>query len=198
MVLSNPRTTTNRRKLALALFAIAAFAFQSATSANASPLVAGGSYQNEDHSGEGHSREVLDGIDLSFGSFANTILRRSSFIAAVFEQTDFSGANLGRTNLQNADLTNATFSPGTNLRRADLTSATLIGIDLTGVDVRNAIFVGATYDSSTILPFDPVGAGMVLVPEMSPLTLIMLGLLIFAALKCEEKHEDLRSPVSWA
>ena len=63
----------------------------------------------------------------------------------------------------------------------------LIGINLTGVNVGNAIFVGATYDSTTILTFDPVGAGMVYVPEMSPLTLIMLGLLIFATLKHSER-----------
>jgi hypothetical protein len=176
------------RSLILALFAVAAFGFQPSSEAHASPLVAGMSYQYEDHSAENHSDEILDGIDLSFGSFADTNLRNSSFIAAVFVETDFSGSNMRGVNLQNANLTDAVFSAATNLRDADLTSATLIGINLTGVNVGNAIFVGATYDSTTILTFDPVGAGMVYVPEMSPLTLIMLGLLIFATLKHSERH----------
>ncbi len=49
---------------------------------------------------------------------------------------------MARVNLQNANLTDALFSSATNLRNADLTSAVLIGIDLTGVNVGNAIFVG--------------------------------------------------------
>ena len=181
MVLSNLRTVI------LALLGVAAVAFQPSSDAHASPLVAGMSYQDEDHSGENHSNQILDGIDLSFGSFASSNLRNSSFISGIFEQTDFSGSNMGGVNLQNADLTDAIFSSGTNLRDADLTSATLIGIDLTGVNVANAIFVGASYDSTTILTFDPVAAGMVYVPEMSPLTLITSGLLILAAFKHEER-----------
>ena len=176
------------RILVLAFFGVAAFTFQPTNNAIASPLLAGGSYQNEDHSGENHANENLDGIDLSFGSFANSNVRNSSFIGAVFVQTDFSGANMGRVNLQNANLTDALFSSSTNLRNADLTSAVLIGIDLTGVNVGNTIFVGATYDATTILTFDPVAAGMIYVPEMSPLTLIMLGLLIFAGSKRQDRH----------
>lgn len=181
MVLSNLRTVI------LALLGVTAFAIQPSSDAHASPLVAGMSYQYEDHSAENHSGEILDGIDLSFGSFASTNLRNSSFIAAVFVETDFSGSNMSGVILQDANLTDAAFSTTTNLRNADLTSATLIGIDLTGVNVGNAIFVGATYDSTTILTFDPVGAGMVYVPEMSPMTLIMVGLLIFATLKRAER-----------
>ena len=178
---------SNLRALILAPFAVAAFGFQPSSDAHASPLVAGMSYRYQDHSAENHSGETLNGIDLSFGSFAGTNLRNSSFIAAVFVETDFSGSNMAGVNLQNANLTDAVFSDATNLRNADLTSATLIGIDLTDVNVGNAVFVGATYDSTTILTFDPVGAGMVYVPEMSPLTLIMLGLLIFATLKRVER-----------
>jgi len=178
---------SNLRALILVFFAVAAFAIQPSSDAHASPLVAGMSYQYEDHSAENHSGEILDGIDLSFGSFAGTNLKDSSFIAAVFVETDFSGSNLSNVNLQNADLTDAIFSSAVNLRDSDLSGANLVGIDLTGVNVRNAIFVGATYDSTTILAFDPVGAGMVYVPEMSPLTLIMLGLLIFATLKYAER-----------
>lgn len=181
MVLSNLRTVI------LILLGVAVFAFQPSSDVHASPLLAGMSYQYEDHSGENHSNETLDGIDLSFGSFASSNLRNSSFIAAVFVETDFSGSNMSGVNLQNADLTDAIFSSGTNLRDADLTSAILIGIDLTGVNVGNAIFVGASYDSSTILTFDPVAAGMVYVPEMSPLALITSGLLILAALKHGER-----------
>jgi hypothetical protein len=179
---------SNLRSVILALLGVATVAFQPSSDVHASPLVAGMSYQYEDHSGENHSDQILDGIDLSFGSFASSNLRISSFIAAVFVETDFSGSNMSGVNLQSANLTDAIFSSGTNLRDADLTSATLIGIDLTGVNVGNAIFVGASYDSTTILTFDPVAAGMVYVPESSPLTLITSGLLILAALKHEAPH----------
>jgi hypothetical protein len=176
--------------LVLALFGVAAFTFQPTNYAQASPLLPGGSYQNEDHSGENHSDENLDGIDLSFGSFAGTNLRDSSLTTGIFIQTDFSGSNLSNVNLQNADLTDAIFTSAVNLMDADLTGAVLIGIDLTGVNVRSAIFIGAFYDASTILPFDPVAAGMVAVPELSPLTLIMFGLLVFATSKHVERRSD--------
>jgi len=174
---------SNLRMLVLALFGVAAFTFQPTNDAHASPLLAGGWYQNEDHSGENHANENLDGIDLSFVSFASTNLKDSSLIAGIFIQTDFSGSNLSNVNLQNADLTDAIFTSAVNLRDADLTGAVLIGIDLTGVNVRNAIFIGAFYDASTILPFDPAAAGMVAVPELSPLTLIVFGLLVLATLR---------------
>jgi uncharacterized protein YjbI with pentapeptide repeats len=177
---------SNLRSVILALLGVTALAFQPPSDAHASPLVAGMPYQFEDHSGENHSDQILDRIDLSFGSFASTNLKDSSFIAAVFVETDFSGSNMSGVNLQSANLTDAIFSSGTNLKDADLTSATLIGIDLTGVNVGNAIFVGAIYDSTTILTFDPMAMGMVYVPEMSAMTLIMSGLLILAALKHEE------------
>jgi hypothetical protein len=183
----------NLRTLCITLLGVAAFAVQPWTDANASPLFAGGSYQFEDHSGDnkGHKNRTLDGIDLSFGSFASSDLKNTSFIGAIFVETDFSDADLLNTNLQNVDLTDSIFSSGTNLKNANLTNAVLIGVDLTGVDFKNAIFIGATYDSTTILTFDPVGAGMVLVPELSPLTLIMLGLLILAPVL---KHEQRRVP----
>jgi hypothetical protein len=150
--------------------------------AGATALLPGMSYQFEDHSGENHADEFLDGIDLSFGSFANSNLRKSSLIAGVFVQTNFSDTNLRDVSLLNADLTDAIFSPGTILRDADLSGATLIGIDLTGVNVQNAIFIGATYDFTTVLPFDPVDKGMILVPELSPMTLMLLGLLMMPVL----------------
>jgi hypothetical protein len=169
--------------LFLALLGFVAFAFQSPSDARASTLLpAGSSHQFEDHSGENHSSDlVLDGIDLSFGSFANTNLQKLSLIAGVFVQTDFSGANLSKANLQNADLTDAIFSPGTNLNNSNLTGANLIGIDLTGVNVNKTIFIGAIYDSSTVLPFDPVAREMVPVPEKSPLLMMMLGMLTLSA-----------------
>ena len=172
----------------LALFGFVALAFQPASDANASTLFAGGSYQFEDHSNDNHSGEILDGIDLSFGSFASSNLRNASFIAAVFEQTDFSDANLLNVDLMGADLTDAVFNSGTILKNADLSGAVLVGIDLTGVNVQNAIFIGALYDSTTILPFDPVGAGMVVIPELSPMTLMGFGLLILATLKYEKRR----------
>jgi hypothetical protein len=181
----------NLRTFCITLLGVAAFAFQPSTDANALSLVAGGSYQFEDHSGEpDHKNGNLDGIDLSFGSFASSDLKNTIFVGAIFVETDFSDADLLNANLQNADLTDAIFSSGTSLKNADLSGAILIGIDLTGVDVKNAIFVGATYDSTTILTFDPVAAGMVVAPELSPLTLIMFGLLVFATLK----HFERRGP----
>ena len=72
-----------------------------------------------------------------------------------------------------------------------MTGANLIGIDLTGVNVQNAIFIGAIYDSSTVLPFDPVAAGMVPIPEMSPLLMMMLGLLTLSALRRELRHRPM-------
>jgi hypothetical protein len=175
----------------LALVGFVAFAVQPSNDAIASTLVAGMPHQFEDHSGtDNHSNELLDGIDLSFGSFAGTNLKNTSFITGVFVQTDFSGANMLNVVLQNADLTDAIFTSGTNLKNADLTGAILIGIDLTGVNVQNAIFLGAIYDASTILPFDPVAAQMVAVPELTPLTLIMFGLLVFATSKHVERRSD--------
>lgn len=183
----------NLRTFCITLLGVAAFAFQPSTDANALSLVAGGSYQFEDHSGEvDHKNGNLDGIDLSFGSFASSDLRNTIFVGAIFVETDFSDADLLNANLQNADLTDAIFSSGTSLKNADLSGAILIGIDLTGVDVKNVNWLGATYDSTTILPFpfDPVAEGMVLTPELSPLTLIMFGLLVFATLK----HFERRGP----
>jgi len=90
------------------------------------------------------------------------------------------------TNFQDADMTDAIFSSNTILKDANLSGAILIGVDMTDINVQNAIFIGAIYDSTTILPFDPVAAGMVAVPELSPLTLVMSGLMILAAMKREE------------
>jgi len=148
----------------------------------AGPLTAGGSYQFEDHSGENHRNETLDGIDLSFGTFAGTNLSGTSLIGAVFVQTDFTGANLRGTNFTRANLTDATLSPGVNLRNANLTNANLVGVDLTGINITNAIFVGAAYDATTILTFDPVAAGMTPVPEQSPVLFLLLGLTTFAGI----------------
>ncbi len=168
------------------LFGFVAIAFQPTSNANASTLVAGSFYQYEDHSLENHSGENIDGIDLSYGSFADSNLKDSSFISGVFVETDFSGANMINTNFQDADMTDAIFSSNTILKDANLSGAILIGVDMTDINVQNAIFIGAIYDSTTILPFDPVAAGMVAVPELSPLTLVMSGLMILAAMKREE------------
>jgi len=172
----------------MALIGFVAFAFQPASDAEALTLIAGQSYQFEIHSGEDHSNETLDGIDLSFGSFANTSLKNSSLTAGIFVQTDFSDTDFKNADLQNADLTDAIFNAGSNLKNADLSNAVLIGIDLTGVDVQNTTFTGATYDLTSTLPFDPVAEGMILAPELSPSTLIMLGLLVIAALKHGERR----------
>jgi hypothetical protein len=164
-----------------------------AGSSFAGPLTAGGSYPFEIHAGENHSGRALDGIDLSFGSFATSNLRYSSLIGGVFVETDFSGTNLRDTDFSGSDLTNAIFSPAVNLSDANLTNTVLIGVDLTGVNVRNAIFVGAAYDATTILDFDPVAAGMVPVPELSPLTLVLLGLMAMAGLRTSRPLDAARA-----
>jgi len=169
----------------LLLLGLLAFAVQPTKSAGATPLVAGGFYQFEDHSSENHSGQTLDGIDLSFGSFADSNIKNSSFIGGLFEQTDFSDANLQGVDMTNANLLNATFSSGANLKNADLAGANLVGIDLSGVNVQNTNFTGAFYDGTSVLPFDPTAEGMIAVPEISPLTMVMAGLLIFASTKEE-------------
>jgi hypothetical protein len=169
----------------LLLLGLVAFAVQPTKSAWATPLVAGGFYQFGDHSSENHSGQTLDGIDLSFGSFANSNIKNSSLVGGIFEQTDFSDANLQGADFTNANLQNATFSSGAILKNADFTGANLVGIDLTGVNVQNANFTGAYYDGTSVLPFDPVSGGMIVVPEISPLTMVMAGLLVFAGMKDE-------------
>jgi len=152
----------------------------------------GGSYQFEDHSNENHSGETLDGIDLSYGSFVGTNLRNSTLTSGAFIQTDFSNANLRGTDLAGADFTDAIFNSSANLGDANLTNSVLIGVDLTGVNVRNAIFVGASYDATTILTFDPVAAGMVPVPELSTLTLLLIGFMAMAYPKASAARDGAR------
>jgi hypothetical protein len=151
--------------------------------ASATSMVSGGNYQLQDHSNENHSNQTLDGIDLSYGTLSGSNLRDSSLIGGVFVGTDFSDANLRNTNLTGADLTNSIFGPGVNLRDANLTNAILIGVDLTGIKVQNAVFIGATFDATTILTFDPIAARMLGVPEPSPLTLVLLGLVAMTGLE---------------
>jgi hypothetical protein len=148
-----------------------------ASTAAATSLTAFGDHRFEDHSGENHSNEFLDGIDLSGGSVVGINLRFSSLVGGTFVGTDFTNANLRNTDFTGADLTDAIFSAGANLRDADFTNAVIVGIDLTGVNVQNTIFTGAIYDATTILPFDPVAAGMTPVPELSPVLLIGFGLM---------------------
>jgi hypothetical protein len=173
-----------KRSIQVLLFmGLLAFAIQPTKGAQATPMIAGGFYQFEDHSSENHSGQTLDGIDLSFGSFASSNIKNSSFVGAVFEETDFSGANLQGVDMTNANLTNATFTSSANMKNADLTGANLVGIDLTGVNLQNVTFTGAYYDGTSVLPFDPSVEGMIAVPEISPLTMVMMGLLAFASMK---------------
>jgi len=176
------------------LVGLALFASQPASDASASTIIAGSFIQFEIHSNENHSFQTLDGIDLSFGSFDSTNLMSSSLIAGIFVQTIFTNANMQDVDLTDADLTDAVFNSGTILRNADLTGANLVGIDLTGVNVQNAIFIGALYDATSILPFDPVAAGLVLIPEQSPITLMAFGLMMLATLKRPEHPRPLLSP----
>jgi hypothetical protein len=174
---------TKRSVGVLLLFGLLAFVLQPTKAAQATPLAAGGFYQGEDHSFENHSGQTLDAIDLSFGSLAGSNVKNSSLVGAFLEGTDFTDANLQGVDLTNAYLFNATFTPGVNLKNADLTGANLAGIDLTGVNLQNVTFTGAYYDATSVLPFDPTVQGMVYIPEISPLTMVMMGLLIFASMK---------------
>jgi len=175
------------------LVGLALLAFQPTSGASASTISAGSFIQFEIHSNENHSSQTLDGIDLSFGSFDSTNLMSSSLIGGIFVQTIFTDANMQFVDLTNADLTDAVFNSGTILRNADLTGANLVGVDLTGVNVQNAIFIGALYDATSILPFNPVAAGMVVIPEQSPMTLMAFGLMMLATLKRPEHPRPLLS-----
>ena len=166
----------------------------SVSNAAASTIVPGSSIQFEIHSGENHRWDTLDGIDLSFGSFASSNLRDTTLIAGIFVETLFTDTNLRDANLSFADLTNAVFNSGTNLRDANLSFATLVGIDLTGVNTTSTIFTGATYDATSILPFDPIVEEMVAIPEQSPMTLMAVGLLIMAAMKRSERQGETLVP----
>jgi uncharacterized protein YjbI with pentapeptide repeats len=168
----------------------------SVSNAAASTIVPGSSIQFEIHSGERHRGDTLDGIDLSFGSFASSNLRDATLIGGIFVQTNFTDTNLRDADLSNADLTDAIFSSGTNLKDANLSGASLIGIDLTGVNTATANFSGATYDSTSILPFDPIAAGMVVIPEQSPMTLMLLGLVLLAATKRFEPQDEALVPLA--
>jgi hypothetical protein len=76
-------------------------------------------------------------------------------------------ANLRTTDLTGADLTGASLK-GTDLTSADLQTANLSGADFTGTDLSRTILTDASADSTTKWPdgFDPVSAGVVLLPIM--------------------------------
>ncbi len=69
---------------------------------------------------------------------------RFDSVGGKFADTNFSGADINRSNLQFADLRNANLS-NTNLFRADLSKADLTGADLTGADLSEADLDGTVF-----------------------------------------------------
>lgn len=69
---------------------------------------------------------------------------RFDSVGGKFNDANFAGADINRSNLQFADLRNANLS-NTNLFRADLSKADLTGADLTGADLSEADLDGAIF-----------------------------------------------------
>jgi hypothetical protein len=175
---------SNRKsRILLVLGAIALVALP--LTAAATPLTAGDIDRYGDHSSENHQNQTLDNIDISHGTFAGSNLKNTSLVGGVFRRTDFSNTNLQGADFTNADLLNAIFSSGANLKNANLSGANLIGVNLTGINIQGANFTGAIYNTSSTLGFDGAAAGMIAVPELSPFTLVVMGLLILAGSKDE-------------
>jgi hypothetical protein len=147
-----------------------------AGAAAGTPFGPGTDHQAEDHSFENHSSDVMDGFDLTDSTFEGSNLKDAFFVGGDLTRVILSGVNLSGGDLTNAILTNAVFSSGSNLKDTILVGATVFGLDLTGVNVSGADFTNALYNGTETLPFDPVAAGMILVPEATPASMLMLGL----------------------
>ena len=101
------------------------------------------------------------------------------------------GADFTNAKIMNADIGAGTGSNFTNVdftgseMSGDFTNAIFVAADLSGTwDLEYGVFTGATYSGGslsnrTLFPtgFDPIAAGMVLVPEPSTAILVTLGLI---------------------
>jgi uncharacterized protein YjbI with pentapeptide repeats len=97
---------------------------------------------------------------------------------------NWANQNLSYANLNLSDLSGAVLS-GANLSQAKMLGVNLQGADLTNANMTNTELVGASYSEMTkfndgktyqTTSFNYVGAGMLLVPEPSVLSLLAVGL----------------------
>lgn len=139
---------------------------------------------------------------LTGGNFSGSFLMRSNLGGSVLIGVDFRDANLNYVDLSGSVLSGAQFG-NASLVGADFSGTTLLGSDFSFTDVRGGNFTSATYlgsgqgaaiyDPNTdfsdawadggLIPFDPVAAGWVLVPEPSTAILLGMGLLVVGALR---------------
>lgn len=139
---------------------------------------------------------------LTGGDFSGSHMMGSNLGGSILVGVDFSDANLNYSDLSGSVLTGAKFG-NASLVGVDFSGTSLLGSDFTSTDVRggdfsSATFLGsasgaATYDPNTnftnswadggSIPFDPVAAGWVLVPEPSSAILLAVGLLGVGALR---------------
>ena len=125
----------------------------------------------------------LMGADLRQADFRGKTLEGIDLSDANLEEADFSGADLYwlrlfRSNCEASKFNDAKLSAavldGANLKGADFENAyvsfdqigvpsSMLGADLRGARLHNAILLGCEYDLYTLFPsdFDPVRAGMV-------------------------------------
>ena len=141
----------------------------------------------------------LSSSTLTGGNFSGSFMMGSDLRSSVLIGVDFSDANLNYTDLSGSVLTGARFE-NTSLVGADFSGSSLLGSNFSSTDVRGGNFHSATYlgsgqgtaiyDLNTdftnawadggLIPFDPVAAGWVLVPEPSTALLLGMGLLAMA------------------
>jgi uncharacterized protein YjbI with pentapeptide repeats len=125
----------------------------------------------------------LEGADLRHADFRTKTLENLDLSDTNLEEADFSGADLYwlrlfRSNCEACKFNDAKLSGAVldeaNLKGADFENAyvsfdqigvasSMLGADLRGARLNNAILLGCEYDLRTLFPsdFDPVRAGMV-------------------------------------
>ena len=121
---------------------------------------------------------ILDGADLSNANLLFANLTGASLTGVTLAGTTLRSSNLSATNFSGTDFANA------DLRGANLGGASLTGADLSAVNAdASTNYNGATYDWGTQFAtgFDPVAAGMILVPEPTSFAMLLLGLAALAA-----------------
>jgi uncharacterized protein YjbI with pentapeptide repeats len=155
-------------------------------------------FVDADLRGSFHDDVFLYNSDFRNANFAGAALFEfsgvdSDFRGAVFQDGVFGAAGFGITNFHGSDLRGVDFGnldvPHTNFSDADFRGANLRGTNfLPAYDspFEGALFDATTiYDSATVFPpgFDPVAAGLTLVPEPSTFALAALAAPVLLLLK---------------